>query len=406
MKTLTFFLLLGSVILCFSGFCQAGSNQLYVINSCPRDDGGRNFPVVMYKVDINSSKVEFVTEINSQNEGARFVRPYYDKRLVIISQPRDQGIRNFSFISMDHPDSVTKFSIKYAPAIFSFDSKLLYVPDRGLYQSLQVGDPRKEIHKLVGVNLATLNQEELPLEAIKHLKLSGHPGAAAGGGDGFSLYVGAEHRLRLATPAPNGDRRLDSNWELDPNIEISGTDRLWLYVNNDSFMALSEENSRFEKSDGTELGYTTFHLFDKMNQKWISTQFPGGKTNVRGFGSWLAIHVRGGIRNTTSPGIEKRKQQDKLMDITFDYRTHLTYYPGILILYHVPTQRQLTIETHQGDSEILLVHENTCYYRVADKIYQATIPDKGDQLQDTTLLVQDEVVRDIHWAFMGPDSNE
>src|ERR1700683_2596053 len=48
-------------------------------------------------------------------------------------------------------------------------------------------------------------------------------------------------------------------------------------------------------------------------------------------------------------------------------------YPGRLDVYNIDTEKLFTITTNQGDSEILLIEENTVYYRVSDRLYKASI---------------------------------
>jgi hypothetical protein len=49
---------------------------------------------------------------------------------------------------------------------------------------------------------------------------------------------------------------------------------------------------------------------------------------------------------------------------------------------------------------VLLIDGNTVYYRVNRSIHSARIG--SERLEDHTLLVEDDVVPDIHWAFFGP----
>ncbi len=56
--------------------------------------------------------------------------------------------------------------------------------------------------------------------------------------------------------------------------------------------------------------------------------------------------------------------------------------------------------TGHGDSEVLLVQDDIVYYRVNDKIFKAPII-KGETLGEAKLLIQDERVPDIHWAFIS-----
>lgn len=67
------------------------------------------------------------------------------------------------------------------------------------------------------------------------------------------------------------------------------------------------------------------------------------------------------------------------------------------MLQNLGDGRKIRIETDQEDSEILWADDNSALYRVNDAIYQAQII--GDKLQDTTMIVKDQDVPEIHWVF-------
>jgi len=52
-------------------------------------------------------------------------------------------------------------------------------------------------------------------------------------------------------------------------------------------------------------------------------------------------------------------------DVEYMLKNYKDVYPGKLHLYDVDTERTYTISTKQGDSEILLVDNNTVYYRAS-----------------------------------------
>jgi hypothetical protein len=76
------------------------------------------------------------------------------------------------------------------------------------------------------------------------------------------------------------------------------------------------------------------------------------------------------------------------------------YFPGVLFLYDSLSGRSFRIETGQGDSEVLWIDDNKIYYRVSNSLYQATIA--SDSIAETKLLMTDDALAQVHWAFMGP----
>ena len=198
-------------------------------------------------------------------------------------------------------------------------------------------------------------------------------------------------------------------------------------VNNHEAVAIVNNNSI---PDSTKLGTIGYHIKCKKNNEWYLKRFKGGLTSFRGYGQWLAGEVedynksiyfleRGKpIRydfNRKTPGREFREPyfpSDKEMakrggeSTSFDARNNRNndYFPGILLLYNVQTRSYIEWKTTekgkpQGDSEIILVENEIVYYRINDKLYKAPIIN-GKKLGKSELLVRDERVRDIHWAFI------
>ena len=96
------------------------------------------------------------------------------------------------------------------------------------------------------------------------------------------------------------------------------------------------------------------------------------------------------------PKLERRQ-----FDTVDDYlQDGAMYRPGTLFLYDVAGGRYYQWDTHDGDSEVILVEDGQVYYRVDQAIYRAKIGEKA--LDKPELLVEDEAVPGIHWAFFGP----
>ena len=72
-------------------------------------------------------------------------------------------------------------------------------------------------------------------------------------------------------------------------------------------------------------------------------------------------------------------------------------FPGRLHIYNLETEKQFTIHTNQGDSEILLIDKDVVYYRSSDKLYAADIT--ADRVGKPRLIATDELIRDTHRDF-------
>jgi len=56
------------------------------------------------------------------------------------------------------------------------------------------------------------------------------------------------------------------------------------------------------------------------------------------------------------------------------------------------------LSTRQADSEVLLIENDIILYRASDRLYQGRIAEGS--ITETRMIVQDEIIRDVHWAFM------
>jgi hypothetical protein len=161
----------------------------------------------------------------------------------------------------------------------------------------------------------------------------------------------------------------------------------------------------------------TFFIFDKKAASWSNVRFDDSAESVRGFGPWIAtekfvrrraIGAQSDPKNEpASPGTEFRQ---KILNPEVREREHVPlddffqlvpwYFPGELCLYNIRSRQKYTIQTGQGDSEILLVDDDKVYYRVNDALYMATIGRTA--IERAVKIVSDESVQLAHWAFLGP----
>jgi len=123
---------------------------------------------------------------------------------------------------------------------------------------------------------------------------------------------------------------------------------------------------------------------------------------MRGFGHFIASAetMPKEPHNGESAGrAEWRKGSTKSGPNTeYFFQSADAIFPGRLHLFDVDTDRSYSITTNQADSEILLVDGNTVYYRASDRLYSATITERG--LSPSHLIAKDEAIRDAHWAFI------
>ncbi len=143
-------------------------------------------------------------------------------------------------------------------------------------------------------------------------------------------------------------------------------------------------------------------ILRKHDQTWrVLPMFGPGAPMIRAFGLRIAM-TESRNKDTNNPESAGRREWKRKDDkagpsVEGRFEDSPLIYPGRVHIYDVQTERTYTIETKQGDSEIVLVEGNLVYYRVSDRIYSAPITESG--IGAPRLLVQGEEMRDVHWAF-------
>jgi hypothetical protein len=276
----------------------------------------------------------------------------------------------------------------------------------------------------------SLEQKKILSDELKNNYIKGSQGNAVNRSDWMPLKKDASY-YHIDTRTYKGDSDLKF-CKLPPDSLFKrwGTYRYYytVSVNNSEVAAIISNNSVPKEKVTGEISY---QIKNKTTGEWHFKSFNGGRTSIVGFGKWLAGTVVDYNHGTyfleigkpikydfkrIIPGIENRRSlfsnpedEDRFYgeSESFDQRNGRfgDYYPGILFLYNVESKKYIEWETmengmFQGDSEILLVADETVYFRVNDKIYEVPIKN-GNKLGEFKLLVQDDRVRDIHWAFIS-----
>jgi hypothetical protein len=141
---------------------------------------------------------------------------------------------------------------------------------------------------------------------------------------------------------------------------------------------------------------------------WKVLQLDGDAriSRFRIFGSWLAT-IAGFSNPSHKPGPGRESESNEMIDtytsvkhLYGNFYGYLYFSPGRLSLQNLDDGRRIVIDTRQEDSEILWIGTDEVLYRVNDTIFQARIV--GEKLREPSVIVEDEQVPEIHWAFWGP----
>jgi len=340
--------------------------------------------------------------IVSADNGTEFIRPYYDEGIIIIASPHVIPTQ-FNIINFNEPLKQKYFNAVYADGYTYSDSTLFDIPNKGLFCGTDLmSDDYKQ--KLAGINLSTMQQEELSWDVYKFAKAYGAPGGAVPGTDCVDALYPKPDKSMVTS---QGGIMVELGWQLPEYIHITPADcekksinSAFMFVNNNDMRAIAFKKDFFENLNG--IGKCLYHVFDKKNSQWHSVDLQGGDTFVRGFSCWLAGYVADVERGIPSPGKSDRRAMIAATGAPVDayFKDARIYCPGILFLYNIRTKKKYTIQTNQGDSEVLLIDNNSVYYRVNNALYKAAIDE--NVIGPATLLVKGDMVPDIHWAFMGP----
>ena len=232
---------------------------------------------------------------------------------------------------------------------------------------------------------------------LSQIDVSGIAGVAGIGGRNYTDVVLHRKDGKLELHFLQGSTFLEADLPLQM---FAGMDLPWthLLVNNSEIMALSIYD--FGKS-----GEQRLVVFRKSDKTWLKVPKVSQKFAARGFGSWVAI-TGAQAKDALLPesagqeawAAPRQTARSKGPDIASRMEDSPAAYPGLIYLYDARTEKLRTLRTSQGDSEILLVDGATIYYRANDKLYSAAITEKA--LGEPKLLATDEVIRDVHWAFI------
>ena len=269
--------------------------------------------------------------------------------------------------------------------------------------------------KFYGINIYTGMVKEISPQDFAYSLISGSPGGALDAWDIQLLYTNPENGRLVIPKTPKIEERPPYPLVLPDSLQVGEKTRVGVHVNNDFVTAI---NKKIIDSNQQSIGMSHFLIFNKQTEQWHTWKVEGSSTVVRGFDEWIVGSVvgsnvklifdeKGRLQekiplNRVSPGKDKRRQQGTDTGTPFDLRADFfdLYYPGVLFLHNINTRKTIEWSTGQGDSEVLLVEDKTVYYRIDDKIYQAQIIN-GKKLGKPELLLKDDRVPDIHWAFFS-----
>lgn len=368
--------------------------------------------MILYRVS-KSSVLEAVrlvydpgTERHPGGDSVAFVVADPDLRMMVVGIP-NLAPTHFEMVNTAAPWTRDSFELGEADRFVTHP--LLFVrPEKGpllLFDWFGVNEFSEE---LVAFDVSNKQREPLKWQAYRDAHITGGTRGYQFTDDWQYLQQFEDGRLAIR----KGGYAVEFAPPLPPALRFQSDEGPELYLNNEHLLAVTRGEYQPKSPNG--LGKLTYRIYDKAGGTWKSLTVPGNLTkSLRAFGPWIAGMVNEGAGNErpgvtsalkpprVSPGRAERSQENRATGMPIDIWLEGFYYrPGILFLYHVPTARYYQWDTHQGDSEILLVEKDQVYYRVNRTIYRAVIGEKA--VGKPTLVVAGDEVPDIHWIFFGP----
>ncbi len=369
--------------------------QLYLIAGTPTPKYNVEYSTVLAVVNADGS-VTATQELVPAKFGMEWMTTSFDARKALIL-PKGPGDHMVVF-DFDTASVVKSCEQPELSGLVFVSQWLVNSPSHGLtyVQYLPAFDRRDgNTDQLLGMIMdpAVPCQDsfvKLGTNEVKYVAADGFAGIAdAGAGDRMDASLSPDGALSGAWL--NGSRTY-YDYKVPPSLfSDMKQPHVAITVNNKEIL-------------GLQLGYPPdmrVIVLRKRDQTWHRAP---DQLSGRAFGSFIAApemysRSRGGPESAgkaewrkvdapTGPAIAERLSASRLQ------------YPGILHLYDAATETFYTINTNQGDSEIILVENGTVYYRVSDRLYSAPINPATTTIGPPQLLATSDLIRDAHWALI------
>jgi hypothetical protein len=408
-----------------SAFSQA-FGQLRLISGAPTPNDVRKFAISLVRLGDDGSIVSTV-EILPREVGAEWIGLSYDRgEAVILSGDENTGI----VLDLKTAAVAKRCPMPLIEGGFLLSQFMADVPGRGLtfewlISGTSAGNPR-----VMGMVVDPDVTCDASFVSVAHTDVhlvAAHGTAGVADISSREGVAAVVQRDGTLIPAVFADdltpwlERIPLRFVMGLEKPMTPTSVL---VNNSDTMVLHV----FTGKDSKPL----FLALRKRDKSWHSIPVDTDLSDhVRGFGRFIAVTEARVKTEADDPKIStinmetlsRLEVEHKVSAGTRDWRTTLQprsstlaresargpdifesffnagfVYPGRLWLFDVETENLFKIETKQGDSEVLLVDNQTVYYRVTNRIYSARI--LSDAIGMPKLVVQDDIVEDVHYAFV------
>lgn len=387
----------------FISFCAKAQDikSLYLISGHPYDNTDEEF--ASYLWHYSESSLDTISLLSSKDDFLENVKVYQEERLAVIH--KTNSIRR-QHLGDNHRLVFVYFgdSVRFSEVPINIEGKFEYylsIKEKSLLLDMFTKEKGSYFNK---IELGSLNIEEGSIKDFIYAELTGIPGGAIEADDYLLVYSNEKNGSLEIPLVGERDKRPNFPYVLPEQYQFKSYKRHVIPINNSKTFVLHGE---YEKAS-PELGFSDIIFLTKKDDSWNKVVIPGNIQTPRGFGEWIAGYVfNDHIEGKKLPGAEKWTYRESGLSPKerWNYypeygEDNYAYAPGILYFYNAYSKEYFELETNQADSEVILIQNATVIYRVYDELYAAEII-KGKKLGEPKLLLKDERVPDIHWAFFG-----
>jgi len=382
-------------------------SELYVITAHPFNYSEENFESALWKYErdtlakqiVLATSDESVSNLKLWSEAGYFTllkkntwkqEVPYDSLLIYniktgMLQKRSIKIKGFGVARLSNNFLVTDSLQQYILAL----------------NFVKMNGPGEIKH--IGINLSNnCLIDSLNLNVFRSVTLTGYSGGEVKGADYIIACSRKEDGYLEMVVVGNRSLRPCFPYELPEEYGFGTYARQLVCINNDYYFVVGGN----EQYVPNKLGNVPLFIYNKKSSQWHEKELKGSLPRTRGFSDWLCGYVGDNSKfllNKPLPGSSLWK--DRATGLSPEIRYRGMYAPGILYFYNPSTDVYFELETGQADSEVVLIQGDKVLYRVYDELYETDLID-GTKLGKSKLLLKDDRVPDIHWAFYKDNSNK
>jgi hypothetical protein len=375
-----------ALLLLYSLTALAGHAQLYLLTASPTSHDNEETPWYPSSI-LRPNAKGGVTEVRQIASSVNWVGVSYDERKAVIITDPQHGFPNVLVVDFNKADVVKNCEWPREVGASIIANWLAVQPGKGLSLEWVVSEPEVKDDSVAAILLDPSVPCEKSIwrprsEDVRYVVAHGAAGMGGGVSQDTQIYGGSKDGSVFAFVG----HAIPLGYRIPASLMKGVLDS----------RLLSNNQNVFSVSLGSKIGF-----FRKSDETWHEWQVPSQFPSLpRGFGRYLvAAEMRlSGPPVPNNAGEPEWRHEDSDRGPRTDAVPNSDKLTGRLLIYDTTTEKEFSITTNQGDSEVLLIENGTVYYRAATRLYSAPIAKDG--IGPAHKLATSELIRDAHWAFI------